>query len=102
MRGLMIGVVVVAAVVIIALATGLIDIGMTGGDAPDVDVSVEGGEAPEVSATTGDVDVGTEEVQVDVPTVDVEEAPEADAEAEAEAQAEEQSEAAEEQVDEQN
>ena len=36
---------------------------------PDVDV--EGGNMPEFDVETADVDVGSEEVTVDVPTVDV-------------------------------
>jgi len=39
---------------------------------PDVDVSVEGGNLPEYDVDTADVEIGSEEVTVDVPTVDVE------------------------------
>lgn len=38
---------------------------------PDVDVSVEGGQMPEVDAQVGDIETGTEEVTVTVPTIDV-------------------------------
>ena len=39
---------------------------------PDVDVTVEGGNVPEFDAEVGDIDVGSEEVTVDVPTIDIE------------------------------
>lgn len=42
---------------------------------PDVDVSVEGGNLPEIEAKTGDIDIGTDEVTVEVPTVDIKPAP---------------------------
>lgn len=48
---------------------------------PDVDVSVEGGNLPEFNAEAGDVEVGSKEVTVTVPTVDVE-SPEEDQRAE--------------------
>lgn len=71
MRTLVTILVIVAVVVLGAWAIGLVDFGMSGGEAPQVEV--EGGEAPDVSATTGSVDI------------DVEEAPDAQSEAEAEA-----------------
>lgn len=95
MRGLLIGGAVIGAVVLVALGTGLIDIGIDGGEAPEVEVS--GGESPDVAVTTGEVEVGSEEVTVDVPTMNVEEAPDAEPEAEAEAREE----AAEEQAEQQ-
>lgn len=42
------------------------------GEAPDVDISVDEGELPEYEVETGDVEVGTEEKTIEVPTVDVE------------------------------
>ncbi len=39
------------------------------GELPDVEV--EGGNLPEFDVETADVEIGTEEVTVDVPTVDV-------------------------------
>lgn len=44
------------------------------------EVSVEGGQMPEFDVETADVDVGTEEVTVEVPTVDVDMPDDADGE----------------------
>ncbi|WP_299681457.1 hypothetical protein [uncultured Roseobacter sp.] len=69
------GTIIAAVAVVAAVAFGvyMIDIDQTEeARLPDVDVSVEGGNLPEFEAETGDVDVGTKEVTVTVPTVDVE------------------------------
>ncbi|MEC5289079.1 hypothetical protein VSX64_00360 [Aurantimonas sp. C2-6-R+9] len=42
------------------------------------EVSVEGGQLPKADVTTGDIDVGTEEKTIEVPTIDVQPAPESD------------------------
>ncbi len=42
------------------------------GEMPEVDVDAEGGNMPEYDVDTADVEVGTEEQTVEVPTVDVE------------------------------
>ncbi|MEC5321917.1 MULTISPECIES: hypothetical protein [unclassified Aurantimonas] len=42
------------------------------------EVSVEGGQLPKADVTTGDIDVGTEEKTIEVPTIDVQPAPETD------------------------
>lgn len=69
--GIVIG--VLAALAIVAFGIYMIDLDMTEeARLPDVDVSVEGGNLPEVEAEVGDIDVGSEEVTVTVPTVDVE------------------------------
>ena len=39
---------------------------------PDVDISVEGGNLPEFETKVGDIETGSEEVTVTVPTIDVE------------------------------
>lgn len=63
----------IAAVAVIAFGIFFIDIDQTEeASLPDVDVSVEGGNLPEFEAETGDIDVGTTEVEVTVPTVDIE------------------------------
>ena len=63
----------IAAAALIAFGIFYIDIDMTEeASLPDVDVSVEGGNLPEFEAETGDINVGTTEVTVDVPTIDVE------------------------------
>ena len=67
--GAILGIIVVVLAIIFGIY--MIDFDMAGGEAPDVDVSVDGGELPEVDAEVGDVDVGSEEVTVEVPTVDV-------------------------------
>lgn len=63
----------IAAVAVIAFGIFFVDIDQTEeASLPDVDVSVEGGNLPEFEAETGDIDVGTTEVEVTVPTVDIE------------------------------
>ncbi|MEY1556371.1 hypothetical protein AB3Y40_12130 [Yoonia sp. R2331] len=62
----------VLAVVAVGLGIYLVDIEQTEEAAlPDVDVSVEGGNLPAFDAEVGDVDVGTEEITLDVPTIDL-------------------------------
>lgn len=61
----------VVAVVVILLATGMLDFSSEG-DLEAPEVSVEGGEVPDIDADLGDIDVGTEEVTVEVPEVSVE------------------------------
>lgn len=39
---------------------------------PDVDVSAEGGNLPEFDVEAADVELGTEETTVEVPTLDIE------------------------------
>ena len=48
--------------------------------APDVDVNVQGGQLPEFNVTTPEVEVGTENKTIEVPTVDVKSADEKKAE----------------------
>lgn len=65
----------------IALFTGAAALGLSAcdveqteeGDLPEVNVETEGGNMPEYDVDTADVEVGTEERTVEVPTVDVEE-----------------------------
>lgn len=75
--GVVIG--IIAALAVLAFGIYMVDMDVTEeASLPDVDVSVEGGNLPEVDAEVGDVEVGSEEVTVTVPTVDVE-SPEEDA-----------------------
>lgn len=75
--GVVIG--IIAALAVLAFGIYMVDVDVTEeASLPDVDVSVEGGNLPEVDAEVGDVEVGSEEVTVTVPTVDVE-SPEEDA-----------------------
>lgn len=67
---------IIAVIVVALLAWYFLDVDVEGGDMPEV--SVEGGEMPNADVTTGDVSVGTEEKTVEVPTIDVSPAPEAD------------------------
>ena len=70
----------IAAVAVIAFGVYMIDVDQTEeARLPDVDVSVEGGNLPEFDAEVGDIETGTEEVTVTVPTVDIQ-SPEEDAE----------------------
>ena len=56
-----------------AYSVGLLNIGTTG-ELKTPEVSVSGGEVPNVEVETGRVNVGTREMTVDVPTVEVERA----------------------------
>ena len=68
--GAILGIVVVA--IAIAFGIYMVDIDQTEeARLPDVDVSVEGGNLPEFDAEVGDIDVGSKEVTVEVPTVDI-------------------------------
>lgn len=68
----------VAAVVAIGFGAYMVDVDMTDeGSLPDVDVSVESGSMPEFDVETGDIDVGSTELDVTVPTLEIE-APEED------------------------
>ena len=71
MRGLLAAVAIVVLLLIVAVATGFINLSGQGGELPKV--QVEGGALPKVDADVGDVDVGTktEKVEVTVPTLDV-------------------------------
>lgn len=63
---------VIAAIVLVVFAVYMIDVDVTEeASLPDVDVTVEGGNLPEVEAEVGEIEVGSEEVTVTVPSVDV-------------------------------
>ncbi|MFY0312554.1 hypothetical protein ACFMBG_21970 [Leisingera sp. D0M16] len=69
----------VAGIVVLAFAVYMIDIDQTEETRlPDVDVSVEGGQLPEFDADVGDIETGSKDVTVTVPTVDIQ-SPEEDA-----------------------
>lgn len=72
MRPLLTAVVVVVLLLIIGVATGFINIGARGGDLPEV--KVEGGALPKVDADVGDVDIGTKNETIKVPTIDIDNA----------------------------
>ena len=75
--GWLIAVLVIIALVVAAFAFGLIDIDQTReGRAPDV--TVTGGQAPAFDVDTAEVNVGTKKETIEVPTVDVEPARDAD------------------------
>lgn len=64
----------VAAIVAVVLAVTFIDVDQTQeARLPDVDVNVEGGQAPEFDVETGSIDIETEEEEVLVPKVGLEE-----------------------------
>ena len=69
MRGLLAAVAVIVLLLIVAVATGFINLSGRGGDVPEV--KVEGGALPTVDADVGDVDVGTKNETIEVPTIDV-------------------------------
>lgn len=63
----------VALVALIAFGIYMVDIDQTEeARLPNVEVTAEGGNMPEFDAEVGDIDVGSKEVTVEVPTVDVE------------------------------
>lgn len=67
--------VIAAVVAVIAIGFGvyMVDIDQTEeGSMPDVDIAVEGGNMPEFDAEVGDIETGTEEVTLDVPTIEFE------------------------------
>ena len=68
----------VAAVAAIGFGAHMVDVDMTDeGSLPDVDVSVGSGSMPEFDVETGDIEVGSTELDVTVPTLEIE-APEED------------------------
>lgn len=73
--GRTVGTIVIVILVLFGLAwaTGIIDFDQTQeGQLPDV--SVDGGQLPKVDADVADVDVGTKNEVVEVPTIDVDRA----------------------------
>ena len=77
------GSIIAAIVAVIAIAFGvyMIDIDQTEeGSLPDIDVSMEGGNMPEFEAEVGEIETGTEEVTLQVPTIDIQSPEEAAAE----------------------
>lgn len=71
-RTILIILVVLIVLAFIAYALGLFNVDSSGEvEMPEVDVSAEGGEVPDVQVETGDIDVGSEEVEMEVPTLDV-------------------------------
>ncbi|MXQ08114.1 hypothetical protein GQ651_09695 [Alphaproteobacteria bacterium GH1-50] len=64
---------IIAAVALVAFGIFFFDVEQTEeASLPEVDVTVEGGNAPEFDVEAGDIETGTEEVTVTVPTIDVE------------------------------
>jgi hypothetical protein len=72
MRPILTIVAVLVLLLIIGVATGFINLGARGGDLPEV--KVEGGALPTVDADVGDVDVGTKNEVIQVPTIDIDNA----------------------------
>lgn len=65
-------IIVMAALVIVAFAFGLIDINPTAETRmPDVSLKTSGGQALVFDVDTATIDLGTEEKTIEVPTVDV-------------------------------
>lgn len=65
---------IAAAVTVVLLIIGvyMIDIDQTQETRlPNVDVTVEGGQLPEFDAKVGEIETGTKEVTVTVPTIDI-------------------------------
>ena len=72
MRGLLAVVAVIVLLLIVGVATGFINLSGKGGSLPDV--QVENGSLPTVDADVGDIDVGTKNETIQVPTIDVDSA----------------------------
>jgi hypothetical protein len=72
MRPVLTIVAVLVLLLIIGVATGFISLGARGGDMPQV--KVEGGALPTVDADVGDIDVGTKNEVIEVPTISVDNA----------------------------
>lgn len=70
-RNVIIIVAVIAVLAVVAYALGLFNVDASG-DLKTPEVSLSGGEIPEIDVNTADVSIGSEEVTVDVPTVDIE------------------------------
>ncbi|WP_435661335.1 hypothetical protein [Leisingera caerulea] len=69
----------VAGIIVLVFAVYMIDIDQTEETRlPDVDVNVEGGQLPEFEADVGDIETGSKDVTVTVPTIDIQ-SPEEDA-----------------------
>lgn len=67
----------ILAIVVAAVAIGfgvyMVDIDQTQeASLPDVDVSVEGGNMPAFDAEVGDIETGTEQITMEVPTIEFE------------------------------
>ncbi len=72
MRGLLALIVIIVLALVVASATGLINLTSNGKlEAPKIEA--KGGSVPDVSVNTGKINVGTENKSVDVPTVKTEE-----------------------------
>ncbi|CUH99524.1 hypothetical protein [Leisingera aquaemixtae] len=69
----------IAGILVLVFAVYMVDIDQTEETRlPDVDVKIEGGQLPEFEAEVGDIETGTKDVTVTVPTVDIQ-SPEEDA-----------------------
>lgn len=69
----------VIAVVAIGFGVYMVNIDQTEeGSLPNVELSVEGGNLPELEAEVGDIETGTRDVTIEVPTLDIQ-SPEEDA-----------------------
>ncbi|GGE15117.1 hypothetical protein GCM10011529_21880 [Polymorphobacter glacialis] len=76
--GWLLAIIIIVALVIAAFAFGLINIDQTKNAAlPDVKVETTGGQAPAFDVDTADVNVGTKETTIEVPTVSVDKAKDA-------------------------
>ncbi|SHH15874.1 hypothetical protein [Marivita hallyeonensis] len=70
-----VGAILGIAVVAVAIAFGvyMVDVEQTEeASLPNVELNVEGGNLPEYNAEVGDIETGTEEVTVTVPTIEIE------------------------------
>ena len=60
---------VLVVALIAAFALGLVDLNATGGKLPEI--RAEAGKLPDVDVSTAEIDVGTKNETIEVPTIDV-------------------------------
>lgn len=75
------GTILAVAVAAVAIGFGvyMIDIEQTQeASLPDIDMSIEGGNLPEFEAEVGTIETGTEEITMDVPTIEFQSPEESD------------------------
>ena len=76
MRAVLLVLIVAVVAVLVAIATGFLNINRVGGAAPEISATnqgivAKGGEAPAFDVATGSVKVGSDEKTVRVPTIQV-------------------------------
>lgn len=71
MRGILVFLGLIALVVVILMSLGMLHINLKSGSWPDVTFNMQGGKLPEIKADTGSVGVGSTNVTVQTPVVEM-------------------------------